>query len=290
MPSVKALLEESETGPAGVSPAQYTAYRLKVGEGISGWLTGLQNKTLGPLWFPLFGHASYDLQDPGTVRKVDSFKSMTPEDIQAVYGSPNPPFPVEVVALSNYVNPHSGDDGTDSDDDEPDDVSAGAVPPDLPYMEVELDYLLAWEVVFTLAVQPGDSTKWHWGECTEKRYLSVGDRITLTALVDNLQADGAAVSDTTYRWHVTGAQVVIGTPDVVGHDEFIALSAATPRTVSVSVEATVTTEVDQGTQIMKVSGTRTATFQFEVLTPDEAAIIEKYCRLLEATLPIPRLS
>src|SRR5206468_3682916 len=61
-----------------------------------------------------------------------------------------------------------------------------------------------------------------------------------------------------------------------------------PGTVSVSVEVTVTTQVGQGIQIVTESSTHTAAYQFEVLTPDESALVAALCKLLQETLPIRR--
>src|SRR5205823_1501148 len=42
-------------------------------------------------------------------------------------------------------------------------------------------------------------------------------------------------------------------------------------------------------QIVKESGTRTATYDFEVVTPEEADLMAKLCKFLQETLPIPRI-
>src|SRR5690242_4402633 len=149
MPSVIVNLLESETGPAGAYPPDYTAYRFTL-RGLDGWLTGIRNMTLGPLWFPRSGLSSYDVRDPQTVVKLESFASLSPQDIAAVYGSAIPAFPLEIVALSGYVNPHIGDPGSDawpsvtgtkdsSADSEDDlDPSEGGAP-DIVYEQVQVE-------------------------------------------------------------------------------------------------------------------------------------------------------
>src|SRR5579864_541737 len=268
MPNVTLDLVESETGP------DYTAYRYHLDNPKGGWLTGIRNMALGPLWFPRFGHASYDLHDSSTVLKLDSFKSMSPEDIMAVFGSPIPAFPTEVVALIDYINPHLKDDGTDSatDSGNPDwgdDVSEVSPGPTLPYMQVSVDYLLRSSVDFSTAIYAGSSTKWHRDDCGHLFMLD-GDTITLAAITSGIQTDGTIIS-TTYKRHVAGAQVIKGTPDVIGSDQSITLFLGSSGSVSVGVEVVVTAEVGPGgTQVATESGSRTSTYLFEVVTAVEA--------------------
>src|SRR5437588_11959184 len=194
-------LQQSEVG------SDYTAYRYSLA-GIGGWLTRLTNLTVGTLWFPRFGRQSYSVHDPSTVVRVDSFSLMSPEDIAAVYGSPSPPFPLEIIALTDFIDPRLGDNGTDfeADPGHPDwgdDVSPGSPGPTLPYLQVSADYILNWPITFDLAIFPAGHTKWQRDECGH-RFLLVGSTLTVGAAISSVQTDGTVIS-TKYKWYVAGA-------------------------------------------------------------------------------------
>lgn len=275
--------------------AKYGWYRFRFGKGLDAWLTSVSNRTLGTLWFPRFGEQYVSVMNPSTVVQLDSYYSgsppMSPDQMLAVFGSAIPRCPVDINALAAVPdagvpqpNPEGFPDPIAVPSSEPDDVSDLTSGPALPYMQVEVEYLLASAVDFVPAIRTAQAPPIQGDGCGNYFYL-VGGSITLRASVDALIASSLATG-TTYVWHVTGAPVSAGTVDQPSVDPSITLLLSSPGTILVSVEVTVQTEVGSGIQVVQQSTTRTAKITLHVLTESQAELTREMCRLLQETLPI----
>lgn len=259
-----------------------TTYRLTIDPAL-GWITDITNETIGTLWFPKYGVPNPDPTNSATTLKVGSLAAMGQAGVAAVYGSPTPVFPVEIVALIDYAGSPWHDSGTDSSMD----VSTRkpGLPP--PLMEVKVDYRLPAPVEFSARIQLVQHDPWYNDGCNH-RFQLVGSTLVLAPAVSGVTADGV-ITSTTYRWHVVGAQALAGTVDQSTDNQPLKLSLNLPGTVVVTLQATVTSQVGTGPSAIVETGTRVATYAVEVLTPQEAELAVALCKLLQETLPIPRM-
>jgi len=167
------------------------------------------------------------------------------------------------------------------------DVSDPLSGPALPYLQVEVEYLLATLVDFVPAIWPARTTPVQDDGCGGRFYLT-GASITLAATVNALVTSNP-VGGTLYTWHVTGAQVAAGTVDMPSTNPAITLQLATPGTVRITVDVDVRTTVGSGIQTVQQSTVRTAKLSLLVLTESQAELAQVLCRLFQETLPIRRL-
>ena len=260
-----------------------TVYRLRVGDGVSGWITDITNKAIGPLWFPKYGNTSYDFNNPAATLKVSSFASMGQAGLATVYGSPTPVFPVEIVAIIDYMGSPWDDTGHDGS------MDVGTRKPGLPppYMEVEMDYQFPATVGFNASIHVNQHDPWYNDGCNHVFQL-VGATMVLSPVVGGIVADGV-ISGTTYQWHVSGAQVIGGRVDVPTDGQPLTLSLTEPGTVAVTLQVVVTSQIGTGGNVVTETGTRMEQYHVEVLTEQEAAMATALCRLWQQTLPIPQM-
>lgn len=282
MPSVLKevyLVQEAVTGTSA-------RYGGTFGGGIDGWLTGLMNRTLGPVYFPRFGRTDADINNPTTVVQIDSMRALTPSDLLAVFGSPAPSLPVDLSLLVFYPG-FTGDDNTDTDlppsANAGDDADGFINGPTLPYLQLEVQYLTATPVDFSIDVEVEDLLgKVQYDSCGHAFRL-VGSSVQLTAAVTNVRAAGT-VTSTKFEWTIAGASLTNGSLT----DPTITLVCDQPRIVNVDLRAVITTQQGSGIQVETQTTARTVSFGFVVLTPAEAAASEILCRILQETLPIRR--
>jgi hypothetical protein len=302
MPSINAYLVAD--WPKGGT----TVFRLRIGDGQKGWITKITNKTLGPLWFPRLGDNSYNIHNPAATLRVDSVidqgAPMGPSELTTVYGSPTPVFPVEIVAIIDYGGTDEGDDNTDQEppqaqpdgsipitggDDmgNADDTPDNKYVPTLAYMEVGVDYKLAAPVQFNAAIRVDKHDPFQNDGCGHL-YQLVGSTIVFSPMIDSIIADGV-ITSTSYRWHVTGAEVTGGVVDADTDGQPLTLALTTPGTTSVTLDVTITSTIGTGIDVLTETGTRTSTYQLYVITQLEAGVARAVCRLLQETLPIHHL-
>jgi hypothetical protein len=295
---------------------KYSWYRFEFGQGLNAWVTSITNRTLGTLWFPLKGLEYVNVQDPSTVVQLDSSYSgappLSPEQLQAVYGSPIPQCPVNIAVIAAV--PDAGVSAPDPEGfpdplpvpskDEADapaptgmfddpieqaggDVSDPLSGPALPYMQVEVEYILATAVDFVPAIRTTQRPPVQDDGCGRHFYLT-GGNITLAAMVDALVTANPVIA-TTYTWHVTGAQVVAGMVEKSTTMPIISLQLATPGAVLIAVDVTVQTTVGSGIQTLQQSTSRSTQISLLVLSETEAEMARVLCKLWLDTLPIRRL-
>jgi hypothetical protein len=263
---------------AGDPKGHTLRYEGIFGPGLKGWLVGLTNKTLGPIYFQLLGAAPIDITNPSTFLEVDSMRSLTVDNLKAVFGSPAPQLPVD-IAFTIFYPGFKGDSGTDSSMD-----VHFASGPTLPLLELEVQYLLASPVSFFVDVQTKDvgGPGLQFDSCGNV-FRITGSTVTLTASVEDLQAQGMLAS-TKFTWKVSGATVTGGSLD----SSTITLLLDQSRSVQIEVVVDVVTQQGSGAQIETETTTQSSSFSMMVLSPADAALSNAVCKILQATLPIRR--
>lgn len=261
---------------------KHTVYRNTVKNGVKTWVTKITNNTVGDLWFPLYGQTSNDITDPTATLKVASLQSLGPDELTAIYDSPSPLLPLEIVAISDYAGDRWDDGGTDSSMD----VSTRKPGDARPIIEVILTLDLPPKIDFTADLDITNSQLYNDG--CNRLFQLVGGAVALRPIVRNLVAVGT-VQSTTYTWTVKGGSLATGILGPTTDASPITVSLDRPGTLLVTLDVTVTSQLGAGAHADVETATSRASYKLEVLTTEEANFAAVLCKLQQETLPIPTL-
>jgi hypothetical protein len=275
---------------------KYGWYRFQFSVGADAYITKITNQSIGTLWFPRQGATQIDFYDPSTFVKLDPLNIpsnwMSPDDLQGVYGFSAPHCPVEIVAIAAVPDSKPSDPdpegfpdpiGVPDTNTEHDDVGDPSPGPALPYIQIEVEYVLALPVMFNPVIHVISASDRRQDGCG-KTFYGVGSSLTLGVLIGSFS--GGPISSTNYDWHLSGAQITAGAVDEVTAVPTITIELDQPGTVHVSVDVVIDTSITGGSQPVPQSTSRTATFGCSVLTDEQAALAQRICRLLSSVLPI----